>query len=237
MPKLEEIQNVYELPEDENSEEYQMKTGILLWYFDEYLVACTGKKLFGPDIRYFNRATKTIKRDGKNALIVPLKAEALGQAMFENCEDKWNEICPKKAKNPKWKIPNYSGTDTSTHKYHKTLWSNPATAKERGGGWTDEGYAAFNGCMKKIQSIRKKDKQDGWRMYNLGLQLMRDNHGITAASAVEAAAAKNKKASKKRKAAVAALPAEVEYEDVEDDYSTHTDSEEPEAPGDETNEE
>ena len=74
-------------------------------------------------------------------------------------------------------------------------------------------------------------------MYNLGLQLMRDNHGITAASAVEAAAAKNKKASKKRKAAVAALPAEVEYEDVEDDYSTHTDSEEPEAPGDETNEE
>ena len=227
---------MYELPEDENSDRYQMKKEILLWYFDEYLVACTGKKLYGPETRYYNRATKTIQRDGKNALIVPLKAEALGQAMFENCEDKWKEICPHKAKNPKWKIPNYSSKDPSTHKYHKTKWSNPATAKERGGGWTDEGYAAFNTYMKKIQQIRKRDKEDGWRMYNLGLEMMRDKHGITANSPTEEVAAKSKKKKGNKKRKVAALEAGINCEEVEDEFSVHTDSEEPQN-ADNTNEE
>ena len=229
-PTLKEIQTVYEFPEDENSDEYQMKNEIFLWYFDEYLVACTGKKLYGPDVRYYTRAIKTIQRDGKNALVVPLKAEALGMAMFENCEDKWKEICPKKAKDPNWRIPTYSKKNTSTHKYNKTKWTDPAAAKERGGGWSDEGYAAFNQYMKLIQQIRKKDKENGWRMYNLGLEMMRDKHGITATSATETAASKKKKSSsKKRKADVAALEAATEYEDVDDEYSDHSDSpEEPE---------
>ena len=178
MATLEDMKTVYDLPPDDDPK-YDEKKRILLWYFDIYLPAATGKEAYGPTVRYYKRSTKGCKVAGEGMAVIPQEVEAFGLLLFENCLPKWKHICPKKAEDPTWSVSQLDRNDKANEKYHETKWTDGKTGQVQGGGWSQEGYDAFNSYIMHISKIREEDKKNQWAVHELALQLMRDEHGIT----------------------------------------------------------
>ena len=178
MPTLDDLKTVYDLPPDTDPK-YNEKKDILLWYFDSYLPAAAGNKAYGPTVRYYKRSTKSVKIGGLRLAVIPMQVEAFGILVFENCLPKWQHICPKKAEDPTWTVPKQKKDDPANDKYHVTKWSDGKIGQVQGGGWSQEGYDAFNHYLTHVSKIRADDKANSWTIHNFALQLMRTENGIT----------------------------------------------------------
>lgn len=224
MPTLEELINVYDVLEEEKPDgddeeeraDYDRKFALCAWYQDSYLPACVGELSFGKTTRYYKMQVDSFDLKGKRRVIVEKQSEAYGLLMMENCHDKWKLIVPKKAQDPKWKVPDYVADDPTTHPYNATKYSDP-----RGGqaaGWKPAARTAFNAHVEKIQKRRDEDKEEGWKLYKGALDLLRAQKGITDEEPVP-------KGSKKRKRQKSATVQEdfVAVDDAsESPYSVHS---------------
>lgn len=112
--------------------------------------------------------------------MLTVSCEAFGLVLVQNCWDKWTLIVPKKAADNKWPVPKWSKTDTDTHKYHKTLWSDGRNGQKKAQGWTPEGYQALNSAMEMLQKFRAQQKQQKWARYKDVFKLVRTANGIPA---------------------------------------------------------
>ena len=226
MPTLEDMTTVYELPA-RDAANYKEKVEILLWYFDSYMPAAAGRASYGPDIRWYKRATSAIVVAGKRQTQVPHNAEAFGLLVFENCISKWQHICPMKVADPSWSVPTRKKNDPQVMKYYITKWSDGKTGQVQGGGWKDEAYDRYTFYQQHVVDLRKKDKANSWAVYNLGKELMRKKNGVTAAAP--------KPTTNKRKHSKGTIPLaprrservlkEVEEELSESDFSKHSEQE------------
>jgi hypothetical protein len=222
--------------EDDTAEVQAEKQAILGWYFDSWLPACAGIEHYGPKVRYYHRATKGCPvLGGAKVAYVPIAAEALGLVIFENCEQKWKHIVPKKVKDPNWKVPTYNKSDKTTHKYHVTKWSDGSSGQVTCGGWKDEGVTKFGEHMKAIETFRAKDKKDKHKFYQFGLNLLRELHGVNDTKAPGLSGRKRKRPTLEKQAPKIPTVNETFSED-EDDFSMHSEvssGEQAEATGDE----
>ena len=231
VPTIEEMDTVYDLPEDKDSDVYKEKLKVLTWYCDVYLEAAAGKEFYGPGKRFYFRATATTKLEDvsgkttRQVKVVPLQSEALGRVMFHNCISKWENICPMKAVHGKdWPIPKRTKdnkNDLEIKKYHETKYSNPDAGQVKGGGWSDAGLEKYDECRADIKKIRDQDKKDKHALHNMCLALIRDKHGITADTpAPKKRRKKNPQVGPRKKKYVPKV-VEDDFED-EDDFSTHS---------------
>ena len=195
MVTVEDLKTVYELPADTDAK-YDEKKRILLWYFDYYLPAAAGKEAYGPLTRYYKRSTKGCKVEGRAMAVIPQEVEAFGLLVFENCWPKWQHICPKEAEDPSFSVTQLNRNNKANEKYFETKWTDGKTGQVQGGGWSQEGYNAYNDLIKHVSKIREDDKKNRWAVHELALELMRTEHGITEA---------NPAPTKKRKRGKAAL--------------------------------
>ena len=206
------------MTEDEKSD----RRALVLWYFDHWLPAAAGVEAYGTAVRYYIRATKAsnVKVGGKTMPVVPVQAEAFAMLVFKNCEMKWQHIIPKKAKDPSWEVPNYKKDDPSTHDYHKTRWSSAKTGKQKKGGWDDAAMLAFKELLTQFDRFRKADakRNKEKNFYELGLKLMRQEHGITEDSPTPSNKRKANTPSKAPKVA----SKEIELPEIEDDFSVQS---------------
>lgn len=215
LPTLEDIKNVYNLPEDEEDATYNYKKDLLIWYMDVYLPYAVGVENYGPTVRYWKLPISSMEVDGVRKPLCPRQGEAMGMLLYHNCLPKWTHICPEKAKDWEWKAPDYVKDDPETHKYHITEWSDGKSGQVTGGGWKPDAYVQFNVYNQHIRKIRKDDKANGWAKLRQGLKLMRNEHGIT-----------TKKYSKKRGRSTKPTreaPVYVDIEEMSDEYSVHSD--------------
>ncbi len=180
MPKLEDFTDVYNIP-DKKDPAYRGKIDVLVWYIDNYVVACAGLNLCNTHTRRYQMMSDpvTLPND-KKVPMVPVEAEAFGWLMFQNCEAKWSKIVPLKITDPNFKIPPFSKDDTSTHQYHDTKWTDAKTGKDQGGGWDTSAYPVFASYIKTIQAIREADKKKGFPVQKMCLELIQEKYGITA---------------------------------------------------------
>ena len=180
MPTLEDFTDVYNIPEKEDPS-YQGKMDVLLWYIDVYLVACVGQTLYNNTNRFYLLMSSPVvlPNEEDRVPMVPVEAEAFGWLMLENCLEKWMIIVPTKAKNPNWKIPQYSKNDESTHKYYKTKWTDAKTGKDQGGGWDPASYRVLASYMTTIQNMREADKKNGHPIQKMCLSLLQEKYGVT----------------------------------------------------------
>ena len=179
LPKLEDLTDVYNIP-DKTDSAYQGKIDVLLWYVDIYLVAVAGLALYGKVDRCYKIMSQAADLQNKKLKVpmVPVEAEAFGWLVFKNCEEKWQVIVPKKAKNARWSIPKFSKNDSSTHQYHNTKWTDPKTGKDQGGGWDTSAYPVSS-YIQTVQKIREDDKKNGFPVQKMCLAMICDKHGIT----------------------------------------------------------
>lgn len=227
IPTIEEIDTVYDLPEDKESDEYKEKVKILTWYCDVYLEAAAGKEFYGSGKRFYERATAStwlvddFGSKKRKVKVVPVQSEALGRVMYHNCHEKWLHICPMKAKHGKdWPIPKKTKEnkdDPQIKKYHTTLYSNPDAGQVKGGGWSDEGYEKYDECVADIKKIRDQDRKNKHVLYKMCLDLIREKHGIT--STAPAPKKKRKKTPQVGPKKKRYVPKVVEEDFDEDDFS------------------
>lgn len=216
MPTVDDLKTVYNLPPS-TDDTYEEKKAVLLWYFDVYLPAAAGNDVYGPTVRYYKRSTKAIKVGGKVMPVITLQVEAFGLLVFENCLPKWTHICPKKAQDGGWSIPTRSKNKPENEKYWVTKWTDGKTGQIQGGGWTQDGYDEFSAYVKHVSEVRSKDKEHGWAVHELALQLMREEHGITETNL--AAPKKRKRGGKVALAPLKEIGPSWEMPDVEDTFS------------------
>ena len=172
------MKTVHTMPPPSSSALYKFKKALLLWYFDEWLPAINGMEYYSIKIRTAQMAVSKVDLpNGTKAAAVPLKGEAFGLIMYENYYEKWKLIAPKRANNPNFKIPNYKKDDETTHKWHKTKWSDSSSGKTT--GWNPQVYEAFSGYIKHIKDVREADRKNGWTTYKIALELMKVKHNVT----------------------------------------------------------
>ena len=112
--------------------------------------------------------------------MVPVEAEAFGWLMWENCLEKWTIIVPKRAKNPNWKIPQYSKHDESTtHQYHKTKWTDAKTGNHQGGDWDPASYRVMSSYTTTIQGLHEADKKNRHPIQKMCLSLLQEKYHVT----------------------------------------------------------
>ena len=219
MPKMEDLQNVYSLPPEDHPT-YAEKKAILLWYYDSWLVALAGLEMFGTQERCYKRATKasSVRYNGNLIPLVTVEAEAFGLLMLQNCYPKWQHVVPMKAKHGlNWPVPKQKKATPETKKYHTTLWSDPKSGKDQGGGWDPLAYDAFKEHIKAVQEMRKADKKNQHAIHEMCLEFVRAKHNVTDTEFVPKASRKRKRGGAKK----VALAPVVNLEDfeVEDDFS------------------
>ena len=214
MPTKEDLDSVYDLPTDENDDNYNTKKAILVWYCDYFLPAAAGLTHYGPTVRYYQRATRGTTIQGFPIAHVPLESEAFALFLFENCLPKWAHIVPKKAdEGLDWTIPKYNKDDKTTHKHHLTVWSDGRSGQVEHGGWKDGALEAYGNYMQKISDFRKEDKLNDWKVHNLCLDFLREENDI-----VRLDASNKKKRLRNGKPVLAPIEA-YELPEVEDTFS------------------
>ena len=219
MIKMEELQNIYSLPA-ENDPRYAEKKAMLLWYYDVWLVALAGLDMFGDHERCYKRATKasSIRYNGNLIPLVTIEAEAFGLLMLQNCYPKWQHIVPMKAKHgSNWAVPKLNKNTPETKKYHATLWSDPKAGKDQGGGWDPVAYESFKGHIQAVQKMRQLDKKNKHAIHEMCLKFVRAKHNVTDVEYVPKSSRKRKRAKNVNLAPMVNL--DLEAFEVEDDFS------------------
>ena len=180
MPPQEYFQNPYYLPESSTDSQHKTRKDFIVWYLDHFLLACAGKDSYKSEIKHYRMPVQlmTVKGESKKSAHVTKESEALGHVIVENCYVKWGHIVPEKAKNHKWKIPDYKKDKKETHKYHDTKWSDGRNGQIKGGGWSPGAFDALNEMIKKVKQWRSDDKQNGWKENKRALTLLKQHHGI-----------------------------------------------------------
>jgi len=75
---------------------------ILLWYQDRYLPVIHGLEYWGPKYRHFRLPTdkeEPMSQDKKERILCTVSSEACGLMVYENCQEKWQNIMKLKKKN------------------------------------------------------------------------------------------------------------------------------------------
>ena len=177
MPPLAFFKNPWDLPEESDSS-YEERKAFVIWYHDHFLPACAGKD-FKEEIRHFRMPVQMMTIAGENpGAHVTKESEALGLIIVENCYEKWTHIVPEKAKDDEWVIPAFKKSDRSTHKYHKTKWSDGRTGQVKGCGWSPEAYNALHQSIISVKKVRKDDRSNNWKKMKRALDLVKTDHGI-----------------------------------------------------------
>ena len=133
------------------------------------------------DKRFYKLATFTTNVEGKEVPLVTIQLEAFGITALANFTPKWTAIASQKAQHGQgWKVPtNKQGPNA---KYHASLWSSGSQGKSNKGlgGWSQDAYKDWYKNQEIIDAIRKKDKDQNWKMYTTGRYLMRKHHNVEA---------------------------------------------------------
>ena len=94
MPTQDEMNGVYDIPEEEGDER-NLACDTLLWYTEHYLQGCAMYEEWNIKISgYFKATDKKPKFDGSpgSEPYITVQMEAFGLFMFENCEERWRNI-------------------------------------------------------------------------------------------------------------------------------------------------
>lgn len=174
LPTIEQLIDVYNLPDESDTENFLFKKRLLFWYQDRWLVAFAGNDFFKGPIRHIKMAVESVEVEGTKQQCVPKEAEAMGLLMLHNCYKKWKEVCPVKLANPRWEAPNFDPDDKSTHKWHATEWTDPRSGQVQGGGWKPEAYKQFNAYVVKVKNLRAQDKKNNWKLYKRANQVLNE---------------------------------------------------------------
>jgi hypothetical protein len=193
LPTVRQLMNVYNLPA-ESDPTYEEREELLLWYHDELLPMALGQEQCAPKIRhYFSPVTKRDYGNGIEMPTVTCIGEGFGLVVYDNCRTKWLAILPKKIANDNWKVPKWSKTDTSTHKYHVTRWSDSRNGQVKDGGWGPGAFAAMNEYIQFIHKRRVDDRKSGFAKHKFAFEIMRRKNDITFDSPKEKARSKKKR--------------------------------------------
>ena len=187
MPTVEEIETVWDLPEGPTPplrggpiadfeeamlnykadlELYKKKEKLLAWYATDYLSMAVGVETWGNTQKCTKLLTdKALLQEdpsGKEKVLVPVTSEAFAQLMYKNCREKWMAVWQyRKVHGRKAKVPKYSKTDQTTHKYDG-LWSNPRSGQVEGGGWHMDGLQYLMDRMEAVAAVRAADKANDY---------------------------------------------------------------------------
>ena len=117
---------------------------------------------------------------------------------------------------PRWAVPKLGKATPETKKYHTTLWSDPKSGKDQGGGWDPLAYDSFKEHIKAVQEMCSLDKKNRHSIHDMCLEFVRAKHNVTDTEFVPKTSRKRKHGAKK-----VALAPVVNLEDfeVEDDFS------------------
>lgn len=211
MPTVDEALTAWDNVETDDPN-FKYKTEFLLFWADHYLPAAAGFDFFGPNIRRYHHPFEMRTVDGKKKPLVSVGSEAFGILLLENCTDKWNHIVPNKVNDHDWKVPLYKQKDETTHKYHKTKYSDKHAGQVAGGGWSSSAFTRLNELQQAVLKSRKVDAKAGYPVAKLSLQLIRDTYKVSSLD--------HSTKRKRRKANPAPCKAVdvVEIEEIEDDY-------------------
>jgi hypothetical protein len=167
------------------------------WYYDKLVPSGCGKDIFTSDVRNYEMMVSTTDVFGleKKQPHISVKSEAFQWLVYENCEEKWGNICTEWFANREFKVPNFSKKNASTHPYNKTKWSDSHSGQISGGGWKPSAFIQLNLNQKLILEFRKKehhgngnDRKSQWMWNKIMKGWVRQSKGIT-----------DKKPNKKRK--------------------------------------
>lgn len=219
MPTVEEIENVWNLPEptkapeggEESKEDkkarlnspeqkkYDRAVKILVWWMDSFMPYAVGLECWGPNIRPFHKMTdkQFIEGDvsGKEKVLVTTTSEAFAYLLYANCRDKWMAdyaYLKTHKKNKKATVPRYKKNDPETHK-HQNKWSNANSGNVPGGGWHLDALKYFNKQMKAVKEYREKEEKAGFPNYNLVQDLIKINNDINMEEDGDSATKKRKR--------------------------------------------
>lgn len=195
MPTIEQIENVWIIPEcpepedpdcetkseekaRKNSPEYKkyvFAIDLLTWWMDVFMPMAVGLEFWGPNIKPFHLMTDKVMVHGDvsgvEKVLVTITSEAYAFQTYANCRDKWMADYKYLKENKKKKIPAYSKKDPATHK-HKNKWSNPCTGSVTGGGWEEEGLEYLNKMIEVVTKIRAEEEANGNPRYELAKKLI-----------------------------------------------------------------
>jgi hypothetical protein len=115
---------------------------------------------------------------GKMVAYVSAESEGFGRVIYSNSYERWCIIIPEMAADSDWRMPKYSKSNTETHKWHKTKWTDPHSGKVEGAGWRPGAFTAFNTAVKDIVKFRKADKAKGYKIVRKCKKLVQDKHGV-----------------------------------------------------------
>lgn len=195
LPTLEEIENVWNLPEapdplqddaTHSSQEireykkaeqvYKRAVDVLVWWIDSFMEKAAGLEFWGPTVRPFRLMTDKILVDGdpsgKEKVLVTVTSEAFAHLMFKNHRDKWVADYELKKNNRKAKIPKYVKEDVSTHK-HQNRWSSSRTGQVQCGGWAKEAFDYFEKKKKDVQKFRREEEGRNYSTFLEAQQMIR----------------------------------------------------------------
>jgi hypothetical protein len=180
LPPIEWFETVYTLPKAGDAD-FTQRSEFQIFYQDLWLPKAAGFQNFNQNIRDYRTAVMPMKVAGETKKLPHVSQESEGFALVivKNCSKKWGYIIPEKLRDDEWEIPAYDKDNSSTHDFHKTLWSDGRTGQVKGGGWAPEAYDALSEYINKIKAFRKADKVKGWAVHKEMTNLLRANKGIT----------------------------------------------------------
>ena len=219
MDKIRTVWDLPEKPERESGPEYEAftrKMVVFVFWVDGILPAAAGTDDFGLTIRAYHLAVDKIEfKDGKMRQAVTVPTEAFAYLMYENCREKWEATLTYRDGNKKKTVPKYNKEDESTHVYHIGKWSDSKSGQVKGGGWHPDAFTAFNEYCDKVKKFRQQDKKDGWELYKLMKDVIRDKHDITGEQ--HSKKRKRKKSADPEEAALKYVDLQQWNSDMEDD--------------------
>jgi len=217
VPTVDELKAVHDIPEADGPKK-DKALALKLWYFDAWLPHCGGCDHYGVTIRPYVLATEPKILPNGDTMKEPnvtVQGEAFGLVMLDNCRDKWIAIFQWRDINGYGQgvnLPKYNKDNEDTHKLYDCKWSDNKVGK--GTGWKPAAGRALKEYCKFIDNIRRKDAKEDNVRYELGKQLLREHHEVTA---------ENYSKKRKRKAVKITSNKESWDDDVESDWSVASD--------------
>ena len=170
---------------------------VLVWYFDKYIVLQAGRDVFGHDVKMeHTMVDQELDVFGMKKCFISAGDEACGSVGYLNYfnpwfhKAKWNYDKyydaafadnggwdPSKGAKPE-DAPQCSLSDKNTH-HLKAKWSNSANGKMS--NWHQDALEHFSQEVVRIEQLREKDKERGWKPHKKANTFVRLLHKVNGA--------------------------------------------------------
>ena len=166
LPTVEDLKNVWILPE-EGSDDFERKKTIAVWCWVHVLPAAVPLGHFNDPIKFYSLPTDCITVCKQNVFRVTITAEAFGLLLFENGRQKWLAKLDYMRKLEIPSIPSHDKKKPETHKWkavhqdfdNLTKWTDANAGQ--GKGWSTKAVGPHNRHWNAVKDFRQEDKKCG----------------------------------------------------------------------------